>query len=168
MWLLLIRLWLLPQEIATTDRLRWDSAADHARWWRVQGRVATVPLAGWWPDPHAAGWKKQQGDHEGGEERQTAASLDGVADCGHIGVMRAARRGVALIMEMRTLVVPLVVVNDAITRVQEELKQCVWVWVIGAGAHLHREHEEPDQGESLQQARHPGGSAPGSSSGGEE
>jgi hypothetical protein len=72
------------------------------------------------------------------------------------------------VMEMGAFILPLVVVNDAITRIQEELKQRVWMGLRGAGTHLDREHEDPDQGENSHQARHPGGSAMGSSSGEQE
>ena len=140
----------MPQEIVTTDRVRWDLAADQARWWRLQGQDTILPLLDWWPDPRAAGWREQQGDHQGGEERQTATSLDGVTESGHIRAMRAARSdGVAPVMEMRVLLRPRVVVNYAITRVQEELKQRVRVRMLGAGTHLHREQEQPEQSQRV-------------------
>jgi hypothetical protein len=147
---LLISLWLLPQEIATTDRVRWGLAADQARWWRFQGQDPVLPLLEWRPDAGAADRREDQGDHEGSKERQTAASLDGVTESGHIRAMRADRSdGVAPSMEMRVLLRPRVMINYAITRVDEELEQRMWVRVLGAGAQLHREQEQPEQSQRV-------------------
>jgi hypothetical protein len=147
---LLISLRLLPQEIATTDRVAWGLAADQAGWRRFQGQDSVLPLLEWWPDPRAAGWGEQQGNHEGGKERQTATGLYEITESGHIRAMRADRSdGVAPFMEMRVLFRPRVMVNYAITRVNEELEQRMRVRVLGAGAQLHREQEQPEQSQRV-------------------
>jgi hypothetical protein len=78
--------------------------------------------------------------------------------------MRADRSdGVAPAMEMRVLC-PRVMVSHAITRVDEELEQRMWVRVLGAGAQLHREQKQSQQGQCADNRGEPRGDARSSSS----
>jgi hypothetical protein len=46
-----------------------------------------------------------------------------------------------------------VVVDDAIAGIEEQLEQGVRVGMLGAGAHFHGEHEEPNQGQCSDELR---------------